>query len=433
LWGVDLASELLTDYELYKRKDSANYWMRFSVKGKHQVRLSLKTSDPDEAEIRAKREHLRYQIRAEDGHLATSKPFHVVAQEYADSIEGQIKLGLKKDYRAQQDPQVIKRYLIPFFGKDRIDSISASRIQQFIQWRYGYWISGPGQTVEKVEYLRNGKRLFYKPRRIVPKANTVRGNCAVLSNVFKFAAAKDYVRNADIPRMVLPKVKPNPRPSFSLEEIHQLLDAAVLRLADHTIPRRQQLERMVLYCYINIACFSGLRPVELHNLNWQHIGKFAAQRKLPNSQRDLVIHAFGKTAPRNVVPMEHAGTSFDFLWDAFEEITDREPKPDDPVFINFKGERLRSVKRSLNALLDAAGLKTHDFGGVRVAYSFRHFYISQQLLANVDVYQVAQNAGTSVEMIQKFYARLGPEAFKKELRARWRTDAERRRDDEVGK
>ncbi|MDP2780919.1 hypothetical protein, partial [Devosia sp.] len=108
-----MASDLLTDYELYKRKDSANYWMRFSVKGKSQIRLSLKTSDADEAETRAKREHLRYQVRAEDGHLATSKLFHVVAQEYADSIEGQIKLGLKKDYRAQQDPQIIKRYLIP--------------------------------------------------------------------------------------------------------------------------------------------------------------------------------------------------------------------------------------------------------------------------------------------------------------------------------
>ncbi len=231
LRGVILASELLTDYEIYRRADSANYWMRFSVKGKGQVRLSLKTSDVDEAEIRAKREHLRYQLRAEDGHLATSKPFHTVAKEYADSIAGQIKLGLKKDYRAQQDPQIIKRYLIPFFGKDRIDNISESRIQQFIQWRYGYWISGPGQAVEKVEYLRNGRRLFYKPRRIVPKANTVRGKCAVLSNVFRFAAAKDYVRSADIPRMVLPKVKPNQRPSFSLEEVHQLLDAAIVRLA----------------------------------------------------------------------------------------------------------------------------------------------------------------------------------------------------------
>ena len=351
-----------------------------------------------------------------------------MAQEYADSIAGQVKLGLKKDYRAQQDPQIIKRYLIPFFGKDRIDNITESRIQQFIQWRYSYWMSGPGQTVEKAEYLRKGKRLFYKPRHIVPKANTVRGNCAVLSNVFKFAAAKDYVRNADIPRIALPKVKPNPRPSFSLEEIHKLLDVAVVRLADHTIPRRQQLERMTLYCYINIACFTGLRPVELHNLSWRHIGHYLDQKDWPASERDLVIHAFGKTAPRNVVPMEHAGTSFDFLWDAFTEITGSEPKPDDAVFINFKGERLRSVKRSLNALLDSAGLKNHDFGGARVAYSFRHFYISQQLLANVDVYQVAQNAGTSVEMVQKYYARLGPEMFKKELRARWRTEVEKRED-----
>jgi integrase len=192
------------------------------------------------------------------------------------------------------------------------------------------------------------------------------------------------------------------------------------RLADPKLSDRHQYERVSLYCYINIASYSGLRPVELHNLNWQHIGGYLDQRNLPLGEREIVIRAFGKTDPRTVVPMPHAFGSFDLLWDAYTKMHDRQPTMTDPVFCNYAGGRMRSFKKSLNALLDAAGLKTHEFGGARVAYSFRHFYISQQILAGVGLFQIAKNTGTSVEMIEKFYARLGPEMFRDELRATWK-------------
>lgn len=195
--------------------------------------------------------------------------------------------------------------------------------------------------------------------------------------------------------------------------------AALDRMSEPGLSQRTLYERLVLFCYIGVAAYSGLRPVELHNLNWQHVGGYADEVQKPGQEGDVTIRAFGKTEPRNVVPLPDALSFFWQLREAFKTLHQRYPEPTDPVFCNYKGGRLRSVKRSLNALLDAAGLKTHEFGGARVAYSFRHFYISQQLLSGIGVYKVAINAGTSVEMIQKFYARLGPEVFREELRARW--------------
>jgi integrase len=90
--------------------------------------------------------------------------------------------------------------------------------------------------------------------------------------------------------------------------------------------------RLVLYCYVNIASCTGLRPVELHNLNWQHVSKFAEQRKLPIDKGEIIIRAFGKTEPRNVVPMEQAMSSFELLWATFETRMGKAPKPDDAVF-----------------------------------------------------------------------------------------------------
>ena len=40
----------------------------------------------------------------------------------------------------------------------------------------------------------------------------------------------------------------------------------------------------------------------------------------------------------------------------------------------------------------------------RTAYSLRHTYISFRLMEGADIYQVAKNCRTSVEMIEKFYA-----------------------------
>lgn len=40
----------------------------------------------------------------------------------------------------------------------------------------------------------------------------------------------------------------------------------------------------------------------------------------------------------------------------------------------------------------------------RSAYSLRHTYICMRLMEGADIYQIAKNCRTSVEMIEKFYA-----------------------------
>jgi len=49
-------------------------------------------------------------------------------------------------------------------------------------------------------------------------------------------------------------------------------------------------------------------------------------------------------------------------------------------------------------------LKFDRNGKARTAYSLRHSYICFRLLEGADIYQVAKNCRTSVEMIEKHYA-----------------------------
>lgn len=58
----------------------------------------------------------------------------------------------------------------------------------------------------------------------------------------------------------------------------------------------------------------------------------------------------------------------------------------------------------LNTILDELGMKFDREGNRRTAYSLRHTYICMRLMEGADIYQVAKNCRTSVEMIEKFYA-----------------------------
>src|SRR5260370_39164900 len=73
------------------------------------------------------------------------------------------------------------------------------------------------------------------------------------------------------------------------------------------------------------------------------------------------------------------------------------PQPTDPV---FPGNHIKLF----NGVLGRAKLKFDRDGNRRTAYSLRHTYICTRLMEGADIYQIAKNCRTSVEMIEKFYA-----------------------------
>jgi hypothetical protein len=57
-----------------------------------------------------------------------------------------------------------------------------------------------------------------------------------------------------------------------------------------------------------------------------------------------------------------------------------------------------------NNLLNRTKLKLDRDRNARTAYSLRHTYICLRLMEGADIYQIAKNCRTSVEMIERFYA-----------------------------
>jgi integrase len=83
-------------------------------------------------------------------------------------------------------------------------------------------------------------------------------------------------------------------------------------------------------------------------------------------------------------------------------MTRNNPQPTDRLFTT-------KPRELLNKILEEEGLKKDRDDNVRTAYSLRHTYICFRLMEGADIYQIAKNCRTSVEMIEKFYAsRLTP-------------------------
>jgi integrase len=74
------------------------------------------------------------------------------------------------------------------------------------------------------------------------------------------------------------------------------------------------------------------------------------------------------------------------------------------VFTTITGSPAITLYSSLiGTLLEASGLQIGPEGTPRTTYSFRHTYATFRLSEGVDVYILAQQMGTSVQMIEDHY------------------------------
>ncbi|WP_375449939.1 tyrosine-type recombinase/integrase [uncultured Devosia sp.] len=411
-----MSSDSKTPYELYLRQGSANYWMRFSLPGQGQIRIGLKTPDKAVAEAKAAGEYQKAVWQAEHNILPGKMSFDKLAKAFLASIEPNEKTTPKQRDTYKSHKGVIQRYLSPFFGNRTIVSLTEPKLYQYLDWRRTYWTTGPGKHEKVVTYERAG-RTFSRPAiHVEPTANTMRREVVTLRAVFKFAARHGHISRDAIPQLEMGKETKNKRPSFSNAEINRLLLLAEQRVQEMAHLPKIQYERLVLLCFIDIAVHTGMRPTELHNLNWANIVGFADERVKSIEQRRIRIEAYGKGfAPKQLVPNVEAFGSFINLWDAYERLHGKEPTPETPVFCNLDGQRMQSTKNSLHALLSAAGLKEDAFGRKRTAYSFRHTYASNQIRKGTDIYTLAINMRTSVRMIEMYYSDVVPDEMARQL------------------
>ena len=231
---------------------------------------------------------------------------------------------------------------------------------------------------------------------------------ATFRNVLKVARDDGLIdRVPDTPRV---RQQDNPRSFFRFaplvptdrDEFQALLTGAKQLAKDRVVIRgveaTEELYDLILFC---VSSFVRPTSTELYALKHNDI----TVEKEPN--RLLVTVRDGKTGFRVANTMPGAVA-------AYERIRKRYPDAggEDYIFLPQYPNRAtasRIIQRQFNLVMEQTGLK-HDpvTDTDRSLYSLRHTAICMRIILShgkVNIFNLAKNAGTSVEQIERFYAK----------------------------
>jgi len=399
---------------IYKRSDSSDNWhCRIKIRGEPYVRRSLKTDDKDEAIELAENIFFNASQKSKRGLAVNSRKFASVCRSYLSDMKRKLELGLITEKRFKNETQKVERYFIPFLGKYDTDKITDIVFSHYRDWRKVYWINGDGSKQEMMEYERNGKTIRVPKKKPAEPANrTICIEDSILRQVFEFSRKHGDITQADLPVIKSPRVKSNRRPAFDLKQYKKLYRRSMWRYKQSTHPKIKK-SRQLLHDYILIMAGSGMRPTEAKTLRWCDISTFKSDDGDGNEREYIKLSVRGKGKNRDFVPQPNIKKYFDRIRQRQEEFAKEygyTMNEDDFVFVSDQGIQIQSFKRGFDALLESLDM-VHDNHGQKYApYSLRHTYATFRLTyGKVGVYVLAQNMGTSVEMIEKHYGHLKPE------------------------
>jgi hypothetical protein len=248
-------------------------------------------------------------------------------------------------------------------------------------------------------------------RRPEMTASTRNTLMATLRNVLKIARDEGVIDA--VPETPRSRVKDNPRPFFRFHPLvakdddnYQKLLRQVKQMADQRIAVRGVEITDELYDLVLFLTHSFVRPItsELYAIKHSDITIANDPRRLIVTVRD------GKTGYRSANTMEAAVS-------VYQRIKNRYPNalPDDYLFFPDYKNRItvsNIVQRQFRQVLKEGSIQIDEATGkAHTLYSLRHTAICMRIInseGRVNIFNLAKNAGTSVDQIERFYARFLP-------------------------
>lgn len=349
---------------IYQRANSSLWQCSTYLEGK-EWRVSSKTDSLAQAKEFAEDWYFELRGKSRSGQLKKEKTFADAAKqfvlEYVALTNGERNPRYVRDHSARLD-----NHLIPYFGDTGLSELTAGKLQEYRVMRLA-----PNPETGKV-----------------PTRSTLHHETVTLRQVMKTALRHGWISHLpDFSAPYRASSKISHRAWFSPEEYKQLYT--------HTRERAKSAKGLSwqraaeqLHDFILLMANTGLRPDEANRLEYRDV---TIEEDADSEERILLIEVRGKRGFGYC--KSTTGAVF-----PFERLVQRNsPAPTDLVFP-------QDHKKQFNRVLADCKLKFDREGNRRSAYSLRHTYICLRLLEGADIYQIAKNCRTSIEMIEKHYA-----------------------------
>jgi len=362
---TDTARHLLMDGKLqvYRRPGSPHWQCACSVAGR-QRRASTREESLARAKDVARDWYLSLLGKFRTGELKAGRTFAEAADRFIDEFEV-ITQGERSPIYVKGHRLRIMRHLNPFFGKTVLSDITPGLVQDY--------------RIHRMKTAPGGKP---------PARSTLHQEIVCLRQVLKTASRQGWLdRLPDLSAPFRASTKIAHRAWFAPEE-YKLLYEATREQARNPPDERSRAASEILHDFVLLMANTGLRPDEALRLEYRDIGVVddasTGAEILEIAVRGKRGVGWCKSMPGAVKP--------------FERLQARSTgRPTDRLFPTFPRDLF-------NRILVAQNLKVDREGRPRTAYSLRHTYISMRLMEGADIYQVAKNCRTSVEMIETYYA-----------------------------
>ncbi len=364
---------------VYRRNDNARYWQAYTfLEGQHH-RITTKEESLARAKEFAEDWYLDLRGKQRSGTLRKNeKTFGDAAKQFMREYET-ITEGLRSPRHVDGYESRLRNYLIPFFGDKGLSEITPGLVQEYRIHRRSFSVPRVAQKKDDEGALAPAKP---------PSRSTMHKEIVTIRQVLKTAIRHGWLSH--LPDLSMPYKttgKLERRAWFSPEEYKRLYQAT-RRRAQNPKRERWREESENLHDWVLFMANSGLRPGEDTRLQFRDVAilddEITNERILQIEVRGKRGVGYCKTMPGAVRPFERIKSR-------------RKAGPMDLVFPKTHRELFKRI-------LEEEDLRYDRDGRARTAYSLRHTYISMRLMEGADIYQIAKNCRTSVEMIEKHYA-----------------------------
>ncbi|WFU79398.1 site-specific integrase [Bradyrhizobium sp. CIAT3101] len=359
---------------IYKRETDSKYWQVAAYVSGKNFRSTTKCEGFSAAKHFAEEWYLELRgkhVRGELDKLVpvnAEKTFRDAAEQFLHEF-AVLTEGQRSPIYVKCHERRLRKYLIPFLGDKPVSQVTAGAIQEY-----------------RLDRIAKAKATSKEGK--PPARQTMHQEMVALRQTLKTALRHGWL--VSLPDMSQPyrqNAKISHRAWFSPAEYRQLYLAAARR-AQHPKKERYRYHGEELYDFIIFMANTGLRPDEANRLEYRDVTVVTDHA---TRERILEIEVRGKRGVGYCKSMPSAVAPFMRLRRR------NSGKPNDRIFPNDRHVLL-------NAILEEEDLKIDREGQRRTAYSLRHTYICLRLMEGADIYQIAKNCRTSVEMIERYYA-----------------------------
>lgn len=372
-----------------------------TASGKGRLRLSTGSKDFGEAKRIAIVHYKKADARVQTGLPLNSVKWEIAARRYVGWLHKRVELNRCSQANFDCHKTIIEKCLNPVFAGKSLHEFKASDFED-------YQLSRRNMGAKQKKDLR-------------VSAHTINLDFAVIRGVFKHALRENLVEK--VPLIERVQGDKNHRPSFTTEEAKQLVaalsdwvESAHVADGGHVKDYRRLFK---LYCLT--IYYAGIRPGrEMQSLRWADVEyvnddyvkllvETSKQKSGNFKQRPVIALSFLKEYLEEIKQYPHLYKINGHIF-AHPPTTQLEKQ--------YIGKPIISFRTQWNTFIKWAGLECERTGRRkrRTLYSLRHLYFEQRLInSDAGLYELAINGGTSVQVIQDWYAHVTSDEFATKL------------------